>query len=405
MNVRVLIVHPRDLGAPTGGGIQTFLHDFVKHAPQDFEITLAGLTNDRRARPIGRRSPVYAGDGKAWMLPLASGRLAGGPMDLLRMALAQLRLRRQMLDRRTILQVHRPFRPILLAGHRGPRVQFVHLDIRAWPGPSGWPRLGQLYRPFSDRALNGMDRVYVVNEPGVAVLRAAHPHIKERIAFLPVWYDEEIFHLPRPGEREAARADLADRLQIKLAGPADRWVLLAGRLDPIKNPLVALDVFAQLVRQRVATLIIAGEGELRGQLSEQVDASGLRDAVRFVGDLSREELAALMHASDALLLTSTAEGGGPRVVVESLASGLPVVTTDVGDVRRTVTTGVNGWIAPVGDQGTLVEGLRWAFEESRELVAQAAAKAVEPYTARRILEPLYATYRRLANGDNGAAQP
>ena len=402
--MRVLIVHPRDLGAPTLGGIQTFLHDFVKHAPADFDITLAGVTYDRRARPIGRRSPVHAGHGKAWMLPLAaSGRLARSPLDLLRMALAQLRLRRQMLDRRTILQVHRPFRPILLVGHRGPRVQFVHLDMRAWPGPSGWPRLGHLYRPFSDRALNGMDRVYVVNDPGVEMLRKAHPQIAERIALMPVWYDEEVFHLPAPGERDAARADIADRLQIKLAGPTDRWVLLAGRLDPVKNPLLALDVFGQLVHKRVATLIVAGEGELRRHVSEQVDASGLRDAVRFVGDLARDELAALMHASDALLLTSTAEGGGPRVVVESLASGLPVVTADVGDVRRTVTSGINGWIAPVGDQGALVEGLRWVFDEPREQIAQACARAVEPYTARRILEPLYATYRRLADGDEGAA--
>jgi len=81
VTVRVLIVHPRDLAAPTGGGIQTFLHDFVKHAPLDFEITLAGVTNDRRARPIGRRSRVRAGAGHAWMLPLAgSGRLAHSPM-------------------------------------------------------------------------------------------------------------------------------------------------------------------------------------------------------------------------------------------------------------------------------------------------------------------------------------
>ena len=404
--VRVLIVHPRDLGAPTGGGIQTFLHDFVKHAPKDFEITLAGVTNDRGARPIGRRSRVKAGGGTAWMLPLAaSGRLARSPMDLVRMAVGQLRLRRHMLDRQTILQIHRPFRPILLAGHRGPRVQFVHLDMRAWPGPSGWPRMGHLYRPFSDRALARMDRVYVVNDPGVEMLRNAHPQMAERISLLPVWYDDEIFQLPQPGERDAVRADLAERLGIGLAGPTDRWVLLAGRVDPLKDPLLALDVFGRLVAKRAATLIVAGEGELRGQLSQEVDAAGLRASVRFVGDLSRDELATLMRASDALLLTSTAEGGGPRVVVESLASGLPVVTTDVGDVRRTVTGGVNGWIAPLGDADALVEGLRWVFDQPREQIAQAAALAVEPYTARRILEPLYATYRRLATGRDDDAQP
>src|SRR4051812_35889865 len=52
--VRVLIVHPRDPAAPTIGGIQTFLNDFIKYAPADFEISFAGTTRDRAARPIGR---------------------------------------------------------------------------------------------------------------------------------------------------------------------------------------------------------------------------------------------------------------------------------------------------------------------------------------------------------------
>ena len=59
--IRVVVLHPRDLAAPTLGGIQTFLHDFVKHSPTDFDITVAGVTQDPADRPIGRRSRVHIG--------------------------------------------------------------------------------------------------------------------------------------------------------------------------------------------------------------------------------------------------------------------------------------------------------------------------------------------------------
>src|SRR5688500_20397334 len=52
--VRVLILHPRDPAEPTVGGIQTFLLDFIKYAPPDFEATFAGTTPDRRARRTAR---------------------------------------------------------------------------------------------------------------------------------------------------------------------------------------------------------------------------------------------------------------------------------------------------------------------------------------------------------------
>ena len=52
--MRVLIVHPRDPAAPTLGGIQTFLRDFIKYAPADFEISFVGTTRDPVARPVGK---------------------------------------------------------------------------------------------------------------------------------------------------------------------------------------------------------------------------------------------------------------------------------------------------------------------------------------------------------------
>lgn len=403
--VRVVIIHPRDIAAPTLGGIQTFLHDLVKHAPADFEITVAGVTDDLRRRPIGRRQLVEVEGGHAWTLPLApAARLPRNPLDLSRMVIAQLRLRALMLDRRTIVQIHRPFRPFLLAGQRGPRVQFVHVDIRDVQGSTGWKRLARLYRPFSDGALDAMARIFVVNEAAVESLRATHPRIADRIEFLPGWFDEEVFHAPASASaREVFRAALAARLGLvgSAAGAAanDRLVLFAGRLDEVKDPDLALDAFAQVVGAgRGAQMVVAGEGDLRPHLERRAAELGLAERVYLLGDLPREELADVMRACDVLLLSSRAEGGGPRVVLEALACGLPVVGPVVGDIRRTVTSGANGWLATERTPRLLAEGLSWVFGQPREGLAQAATQAVAPYTARRVLEHLYVTYRWLAAG-------
>jgi glycosyltransferase involved in cell wall biosynthesis len=104
-----------------------------------------------------------------------------------------------------------------------------------------------------------------------------------------------------------------------------------------------------------------------------------------------------MQASDALLLTARAEGGGPRVVLEALACGLPVVSTKVVEVRRSVASGVNGWLVDDATPEALAEGLTWVLGQPYDDLARAAAAAVEPFTAERMLEGLFAAYRTLAS--------
>jgi len=103
-----------------------------------------------------------------------------------------------------------------------------------------------------------------------------------------------------------------------------------------------------------------------------------------------------MQASDALLLTARSEGGGPRVVLEALACGLPVVSTTVVEVKRTVTSGVNGWLVDELSADALADGLVWAMSQPRAAIASAAVEAVRPFTAERMLAGVFETYRALA---------
>lgn len=398
--VRVLIIHPRDPAAPTIGGIQTFLRDFVRYAPADFEITFAGTTRDRAARPIGRTAQVSIDGRRLTVLPMApAGRLPHDPLGLMAVVLAQIRLRASMLRGGTVLQVHRPFRPVYLVGHRGPRVQFVHVDIRDWPGPSAWSQLRGLYREFSDRALRVMARVFVVNEPGAQILRTDHPLMADRIEFLPGWYDPATFRPATADGREHIRAKLLDELGLDGRAARDQLILLAGRLDPIKDPVLAVDALAELARDRSTgvRLLIAGDGKLRPEIEARAHALAVADRVHLLGDVPRARLAEMMRAVDVLLLTSRSEGGGPRVVLEALASGRPVVATPVGEVRRTVAHMVNGWLIEDHSALAAAAGLRWVLDQPPERFGAAAVDAALPYTAQEVLARVYDTYRRLVH--------
>lgn len=105
-----------------------------------------------------------------------------------------------------------------------------------------------------------------------------------------------------------------------------------GRLVPVKNPTMALNVVAQLIQKphfQEVKLVIAGDGELRAGLQEDVRRSGLEAQVLFAG--WKEEPAAVYSSVDLIILTSVNEGT-PVVLIEAMAAGLPFVATRVGGV-------------------------------------------------------------------------
>jgi len=146
------------------------------------------------------------------------------------------------------------------------------------------------------------------------------------------------------------------------SGPHDeKTVLWVGNLTRIKGPDVALHAFAAAVLHRTykAKLIIVGEGRMRSELETLARELGLLEHVTFLGSRSHQDVAQWMNRSACLLLSSRSEGM-PNVVLEALASGTPVVATDVGDVPAVIHDGVNGRIVKANvdeSVGLLAEAL------------------------------------------------
>lgn len=101
-----------------------------------------------------------------------------------------------------------------------------------------------------------------------------------------------------------------------------------------------------------AQFVIAGEGELREGLERLSDELGIRSRLHFIGRC--ENVPELLAASYIGVLTSTAEGFS-NSILEYMASGLPVVATDVGGARECVEDGASGFLVPSDDETALAD--------------------------------------------------
>jgi glycosyltransferase involved in cell wall biosynthesis len=152
----------------------------------------------------------------------------------------------------------------------------------------------------------------------------------------------------RPGQRAAVRRELGIREHEFL------W-LAAGRLAPQKDFDNLLAAAALLARDgRLGQLRIAGRGPLEQSLAQRITELRIADRVALLG--LREDLPAVMAAADGFVLSSAYEGL-PNVVMEALASGLPVVGTRVGGTAELVQEQVSGFLVPPRDAAALAAAM------------------------------------------------
>ncbi len=154
-----------------------------------------------------------------------------------------------------------------------------------------------------------------------------------------------------PRFANAEPADLSD-----LALPRDAKILLCvGRLDPQKDPLWLLEVFPALQKQIPAVqLVFVGQGPLEAALKNAIDRENLASSAHLLG--WRADVPQLLKAADVLVLPSRWEGM-PNIVLEALASGTPVVSTEVEGISELVIPGETGYIIPSRNTEAFVQAL------------------------------------------------
>lgn len=167
-----------------------------------------------------------------------------------------------------------------------------------------------------------------------------------RVAVIPPGVDLERYG---PGDAGAAR----DRLGVG----SRRVVLAVRRLIPRMGLEVLLDAWGQVRRAPEDLLVVVGDGPLRGALEAQVAARGLGGAVRLVGRVGDAELAHWYRAAHVTVVPTVALEGFGLVVLESAASGTPVVATDAAGLPEALAVLGAGPPVPAGDAGALAAAL------------------------------------------------
>ena len=157
-----------------------------------------------------------------------------------------------------------------------------------------------------------------------------------------------------------------------------RVILMAGRLRPVKGIDYGIRAFTKLVEDEPnAHLIIAGDGEERENLEGLARSLSVHEKTTFLG--VRSDLPGLLRESDAFLLPSLNEGF-PRVAVEALAIGCPVVATNVGGTPEIVIDGHTGILVESKNSGQMAVALKRVIEDSElssKLVTQGRENTVK----------------------------
>lgn len=187
--------------------------------------------------------------------------------------------------------------------------------------------------------------------------------------------------------------------------PAVPTLLSVGRLVEKKGFPVVIEAVARLRDAgRPVRLIIAGDGEQRPELERQVRALRLEESVELVGALSHGDIRSWMTRSDLFVLAAQVADDGnrdglPVVVVEAMASGLPVVSTPIVGIPEAVIDGVTGCLVPEKDPAALTATLMELLDDRERAVRLARAARIhveEHFDGAQSAAMLEAAFRQAA---------
>lgn len=149
-----------------------------------------------------------------------------------------------------------------------------------------------------------------------------------------------------------------------------------------------------------ASLTVAGQGPLEAELKHLAQALALRN-VRFVGAINPHEMSDL-YDRHSVFLNSSFVDNQPLSVLEAMASGMPVVSTPVGDIPNMVEDGESGTLVPVGDPSAMAKAATLLLEQPERavLMAQRAKQSLVQYDWSRVGPAWADTYRRLASASS-----
>lgn len=180
--------------------------------------------------------------------------------------------------------------------------------------------------------------------------------------------------------------------------PSDAPHLMVARnLEPLYDNATAIRAFQRVkATYPQARLTIAGSGPQEQDLRKMVLDNGLSGSVSFAGRLDRHAMAALYRSADIMLNPSLADNM-PNSVLEAWASGVPVVSTNVGGIPHLAQDGVNASLVPPGAPEAMAQACIALLSDHAlwQRRVRAGLQEAQRYTWSRVQPALAEVYQRV----------
>lgn len=219
----------------------------------------------------------------------------------------------------------------------------------------------------------------------------------ERVTVIHRGRDPEVFQPLDDQHRDALRSDLG-------VEPHQPLLLNVARLLPRKGQAELVQAMPRiLARQPSTVLLLAGEGEGRSRLEAQIREASLGEHVRLLGN--RNDVPRLLAAADVFVFPSHYEGHA-GALVEAMMAGRPIVATDTGVHRESVTDRETARLVPVGAPEALAGAVCEVLDDpelARRLGTGAREVAVDRFHIDHLAARHEALYREMARPEGGGS--
>ena len=189
---------------------------------------------------------------------------------------------------------------------------------------------------------------------------------------------EKIIHIPNGVDTNKFNIYRKEFTRKKFGFKKEDFIIgIVARLDPIKNHKTLISAFKEIVKNYPQTkLIIVGDGPLREELEEKSYQLGINNKVIFMGE--RNDVPEILKTFDIFVLPSLNEGMS-NTILEAMATGIPVIASNVGGNPELVIDGETGFLFPTNDVESLVQKIKTyiLYPELKQKHGYNARKRVE----------------------------
>ena len=319
-----MLISGIDPYTPKPGGTRSYVMNLIQFlCEQGIKTTLIGVSSNKEEAPTEHLFTF---------IPIVKNQNLSSYKFLFNLFLKTPFLN---IPKSSIIHTQRPddMLPFVLFYKNNPKICTLHgTPLNAIYFKKG-PVIGKIYELIEKFVLKRIDAVIAVDGEAKKFYTQMYPQIQDRIMAIPVGINTKLF---KPVNRHETRKKYHLNENEKI-------ILYVGRLNAEKGLNLLLKSFKEVKKEMEdCKLVLVGEGKDRDNLENFAKNIGLEDVV-FMGALERDKIPGIINCADVFALCSLYEGM-PTVVLEALACGVPVVSTDVGDVHKVVRNDKTGYI-------------------------------------------------------------